>query len=173
MSESVILCEGYLDRAFWAGWLARLGCTVRKEGNQIYDAMGKPVQKGQYMYRSRSDRFVRVVPCHGKSNVRPESRQRLAQRTLRPSLTRLVVNVDPDVDTQESSAATGLRRQDIHAFVRQFDPDAAETSEGDSALDGGETLVSLVRWEAEDHDALGVPTQQTLERLVCAALVAA
>ena len=22
MSESVILCEGYYDRAFWAGWLS-------------------------------------------------------------------------------------------------------------------------------------------------------
>jgi len=27
MSESVILCEGYHDRAFWAGWLLHLGCT--------------------------------------------------------------------------------------------------------------------------------------------------
>ena len=27
MSESVILCEGYYDRAFWAGWLTHLGCT--------------------------------------------------------------------------------------------------------------------------------------------------
>ena len=27
MSESVILCEGFLDRAFWAGWLEHLGCT--------------------------------------------------------------------------------------------------------------------------------------------------
>ena len=26
MSESVIFCEGYQDRAFWAGWLESLGC---------------------------------------------------------------------------------------------------------------------------------------------------
>ena len=26
MSESVILCEGYTDRAFWKGWLTRLEC---------------------------------------------------------------------------------------------------------------------------------------------------
>ena len=27
MSEAVVLCEGFHDRAFWAGWLLRLGCT--------------------------------------------------------------------------------------------------------------------------------------------------
>ena len=27
MSESLVLCEGYHDRAFWAGWLGRLGCS--------------------------------------------------------------------------------------------------------------------------------------------------
>ncbi|MDT7815668.1 MAG: hypothetical protein QOJ42_5584 [Acidobacteriaceae bacterium] len=27
MSESVILCEGYHDRAFWDGWLRYLGCS--------------------------------------------------------------------------------------------------------------------------------------------------
>lgn len=27
MSESVIYCEGYHDRAFWMGWLGHLGCV--------------------------------------------------------------------------------------------------------------------------------------------------
>jgi hypothetical protein len=27
MSESVILCEGYHDRAFWKGWLTHLRCS--------------------------------------------------------------------------------------------------------------------------------------------------
>jgi hypothetical protein len=27
MSESVIYCEGYHDRAFWMGWLGHLGCS--------------------------------------------------------------------------------------------------------------------------------------------------
>lgn len=27
MSESVILCEGFHDRAFWDGWLTHLGCN--------------------------------------------------------------------------------------------------------------------------------------------------
>lgn len=173
MSESVILCEGYLDRAFWAGWLAHLGCTIRKERGQVYDALGRPVHKGQHMYRSRSDRFVRVVPCHGKPNVRLEARERLSQRSMRPRLTHLILNVDPDIGVDAPGGATGLRRQDVHAFVRQFDPEATERAEGDIALDAGGTLVSLVRWEAENHDLPGVPTQQTLERVVCIGLVAA
>ena len=40
-------------------------------------------------------------------------------------------------------------------------------------LFGGRTLVCLIRWEADDQVAAGLPNQQTLERLVCAALVAA
>ena len=27
MTESWILCEGYHDRGFWAGWLTYLGCS--------------------------------------------------------------------------------------------------------------------------------------------------
>ena len=33
--ESVIACEGYDDRAFWKGWLCRLGCT------DIYESSGR------------------------------------------------------------------------------------------------------------------------------------
>jgi hypothetical protein len=173
MSESVVLCEGYLDRAFWAGWFEHLGCEVPpKSGGVIQDELGRPVHKGQHMYLSASARFIRVVPCGGKPEVRREARQRLAQRTMQPQLSRLVVSVDPDVDAQEATAATGLRLQDLTALARDFDPQASETPDGDVSLDGGATLVSLVRWEAEDQDAAGVPTRQTLERLVCGSLVA-
>src|SRR5436309_2878174 len=40
-------------------------------------------------------------------------------------------------------------------------------------IDSGATKVALVRWEASDPDGPGLPQQQTLERLVCAALIAA
>lgn len=173
MSESVILCEGFLDRAFWAGWLDHLGCTIPSHRGTVCDALGRPVRKGQYMYRSRTDKFVRVVPCHGKSRIQPAARERLGQRRMRPRLTRLVINVDPDVDVSAPSAATGLTRRHVHAFVREFDRNATETADGNMVLDDGDTLVSLVRWEANDAAASGLPNQQTLERLVCAAVVAA
>lgn len=173
MSESVILCEGYLDRAFWAGWLTRLGSTISGEPGRIRDTAGRVVAKGHYLYRSKSGKDVRIVPCHGKPNIHTEARQRMTQRTMSPRLIRLVVNVDPDVDVSAPGAATGLRLQDVHAMVREFDAAATEIAEGDIALDGGTTLVSLVRWEAEGGDVEGVPTQQTLERLVCLGLATA
>ena len=40
-------------------------------------------------------------------------------------------------------------------------------------LFGGAVAVSLLRWETDDATGLGLPGQQTLERLVCAALIAA
>lgn len=174
MSESVVLCEGYLDRAFWAGWLRRLGCTIpEKADGCIRDELGRPVHGGQHMYLFKSGQYVRVVPCGGKPEVLREARQRLSQRKMKPRLTRLIINVDPDVDVHEPSAATGLRREDVLAIAREFDPQATETPKGDTALDGGATLVSLVRWETEGHHVPGVPTRQTLERLVCTALVVA
>jgi len=174
MSESVILCEGYLDRAFWAGWLRRLGCTIpEKVGGSVQDELGRPVHRGQHMYSSKNGQDVRVVPCGGKPEVLREARQRLGQRAMKPHLSRLIINVDPDVDIDEPTAATGLRPQDVLAIGREFDPKATLGSEGDTALDGGATLVSLIRWETDDDQVAGVPSRQTLERLVCTALAVA
>ena len=63
--------------------------------------------------------------------------------------------------------------KDLHALVREYDPDAVEDENGDLVLFGGATRVSLVRWDTRDVAAPGLPNQQTLERVVCAAIVAA
>lgn len=180
MSESVILCEGYHDRAFWMGWLLRLGCTDpgtppagRTNRVPIADPWGMTVTGGQFAYHSQSGRFVRVVPCHGKSRVIPAARIRLGQRNTR-ALTRLVLNVDSDLTTSSSTASSsGLKATDVLREVRAFDSSAALNADGEIEVDGGATLVSLVRWEATDPPTAGLPDQQTLERLVCAALAAA
>lgn len=54
MSESVILCEGFHDRAFWDGWLTFLGCNSDgfKPGTPGYPALdpwGDPVRRGQLL----------------------------------------------------------------------------------------------------------------------------
>jgi len=46
-------------------------------------------------------------------------------------------------------------------------------ADGEIELDGGATKVILIRWEVNDPPAPGLPDQQTLERLVSAALAAA
>jgi hypothetical protein len=85
-----------------------------------------------------------------------------------------VINVDPDVAAAITPATvSGLRVQDILQLVRTFDPSATVNPAGEIILDAGATTVSLIRWEATDPPAPGLPAQQTLERLVCAALNAA
>jgi hypothetical protein len=97
----------------------------------------------------------------------------LRERTTKPLL-RLVINVDPDVSAAgPGTGATGLRRQDVLQLALTFDRSAAFNSEGNIDVDGGATTVALVRWETNDKPAPGLPDQQTLERLVSAALVAA
>ncbi|MFH1921347.1 MAG: hypothetical protein ABIP48_15890 [Planctomycetota bacterium] len=186
MKESVILCEGYHDRAFWGGLLEHLGCTdpgkrPGKTGRaSVLDPWGDPVVRGHFGYRSKSDRFVRIFHCGGKRNVLREAQNRLReegnrvrQRASLGRLARLVITVDPDVNADGSGVETGFRQQDLRSLVSEFDSSATENTEGDILLFGGATAVSLVRWEASDPPGPGLPNQQTLERLVCAAVLAA
>jgi hypothetical protein len=180
MSESVILCEGYHDRAFWAGWLLYLGCTdpgkptpghVKRK--TVNDPWNDPViGSGQFAFLSQSGRFLRIQPCQGRTNILPAANRRLAQRTSR-AITLLVMNIDADTHADGTSVATGLRQQDVLQFILNLDPGAFLNAAGEIEIDGGATKVALVRWEASDPHVRGLPPQQTLERLVCAALVAA
>jgi hypothetical protein len=177
MSESVVLCEGFHDRAFWAGWLLDLGCTdpghtaggARKP---IVDPWKKPVIGGQFAYHSKSGRFVRVHPCHGSGNLRREARNRVSSRALE-SLLRLVVNVDSDVIVGGAAAAVGWTNQTLADLAMDADNQCASISDREYSLDGGDCTLNLVRWECADVAAAGIPAQQTLERLVTASLVAA
>jgi hypothetical protein len=177
MSESVILCEGYHDRAFWTGWLEHLGCENlgRPRGARgrirVVDPFGNPVTDGEFAFRSKTGKFVRIVPCRGKDKVLPTAESRLKDREVK-ELVRLVVNVDSDVDADgTSSAPPAVSYQAVEALLRRFG-EIEKTEHGDLLLDAGGILVSLVRWEASDPPTPGLPNQQTLERLVSAALVA-
>jgi hypothetical protein len=178
MSESVVLCEGFHDRAFWDGWLTLLGCNSSgfkpgTPGAPGVDPWGLKVGHGQFAYRSKSSRFVRVQHCKGRGNVLRLARLRLIERNTK-RLERLVINVDVDISVAGgASSATGLRQQDVLHQVQQVDPHASISASGDISVDGGATKVSLVRWETGDAPGPGLPHQQTLERLVCAALAAA
>jgi hypothetical protein len=178
MSESVILCEGFHDRAFWDGWLTFLGCKSDgfKPGTTGYpasDPWEDKVRGGQFAYRSKSDHFIRLRPCNGKSNLLHETRVRLRQRSTKP-LRQLILNVDADtIAAGTPVVATGLLQQDVLRQVQQLDPGASLNANGHIEIDGGAATVALIRWETNDPPAPGLPDQQTLERLVCAALAAA
>jgi len=169
MSESVILCEGYYDRAFWAGWLKHLGCG-KPDSNIVHDPKGSRVTGGQYGYYTPTGQFVRVVPCHGKPNIRDEARRRLEGREA-DELARLVISVDSDEMSDGTQAASpSVSDQSIEELVHRFDPDSHRTGPGRFLLDDGAVEVCVVHWRADDEPADDLPNQQTLERLVCAVL---
>jgi len=173
MSEAVVFCEGFYDRDFWGGWLEYLGCPSPVPG-KVVDSQGLPVRgQGHAGYWTKGGQFIRIVPCRGKENVLPKARRRIRARRLDPAVSRLVVCIDPDIEAGSASAATGLRAQDLLHQVRQIESGAVANADSDIDLDNGATKVSLVRWEVPGGDAPGVPRQQTLERLVCSALIAA
>lgn len=169
-TESTILCEGYYDRAFWTGCLLVAGCrdaryqvdgsTVR---GPVMDLASNQVKGGQYGFWSSTGNFVRIVPCHGKSNILPEAKSRLHRRVTHP-FRRLVLNID--ADSLPGTVGTGLQLKDVEAIVRAFDPNAALDTEGNLSLDQGTVLVNLIRWETTEPASQKLPTTQCLERLV-------
>ena len=186
MSESVVLCEGYHDRAFWAGWLGHLGLADpgqlrgQDRARPVFDPWGKQVARGQFGYYSRTAHFVRIEPCYGdvkrilqvaRARLDDES-QRQRQGAGESRLRRLVLSIDSDAEIGEPFSGKGFTPADLYSWLRQIDPAALATEDG-VALFGGVTTVSLARWEAKDDNVMGVPSRQTLERLVSAAIVAA
>ena len=175
--ESIVLCEGVHDRAFWKGWLEHLGCQDARPKlptggyGKALDPFGKDVAQGHFALRTASDAFVRIRPCNGDKGVLAELKKRLAERTTN-GLRRLVVGLDLDNDVADSAAdaeRTARLREGIEKRIRLADPTATSTGDGDFSLDGGDTIVSLVLWSAADAHTPELPRKQTLERLVCAA----
>jgi hypothetical protein len=187
MKESVILCEGYHDRSFWAALLEQLKCVdpgkrPRKESRlTIKDPRGLPVTGGQYAFSSKTEKFIRIVPCGGdKAKVLKEARARLQDDFIlfhdNPSgmrLSRLIMNIDSDVNADGSSSKTVFRRQDLLPILKEYDSDATESEHGDVALFNNALFVSLIHWETKEPVTQGIPNQETLERLVCSAILVA
>jgi hypothetical protein len=169
-SESVVFCEGYLDRAFWKGWLKHLGCTNLFETKRpVMDPWSGRVTGGEFGFLSKSGNFIRVRPCDGKSQVLPLVRNRLKGRETK-AVTSVIVNWD--ADTFDNDEAAGVApRTTLSEIVGSISPDFTKNAEGTYQIDGANpTSVYLVIWSAEDGQASGIPAKQTLERLCCAAL---
>jgi hypothetical protein len=176
-SESYVLSEGYHDRAFWRGQLLHLGCAdpgARPNGQrrEVYDPFGLPVRGGHFAFHSKSGVFIRIVPAGGKPQVPELLKTRLKESEIK-RLQRLVINVDADDhDDGSPSAGPKLTLDQLVALVRKFDADSKANADGDVEMYDGQTKISLVSWRAPDSATPGIPHQQTLERLICAALIA-
>jgi len=176
--ESYILTEGYHDRAFWSGHLLHLGCKdqgAKPNGRrrEILDPFGLPVRGGgHFAFESKSGAFIRIVPAGGKSQIPEVLRTRLRESEIK-RLRRLVVNVDSD-EHADGSPAVGERFtfEQLESLIREFDGSSKVNADGDIEIYGGETKVSLICWQAPDAGTPGIPNRQTLERLICGALMA-
>lgn len=176
-SQSIILCEGYHDRAFWQGWLLTHlgyvdpGARPGAARTDVWDPWDKKVGSGQFGFISPSGHFIRVVPCQGKQNVPSAARRYLKDRKIN-RVARVVLNVDSDSEagivpqTNASIAA-------LLALAKTVEPTAQQIDETHVALDTGSTVLSSIRWETDAAETTGVPIKQTLERLVCSAMAAA
>jgi hypothetical protein len=133
------------------------------------DPDGKEVGAGHHGYWTQSNNFIRIVPCHGDDKVMRELESVLKQRATRP-FTHLLVNLDGD---DMDGAVIRDRRHSVLDRTRKSDPNAALDSS--VIVLSGDARVVPVIWEAHDADAAieGIPCQNTLERLVCAAICAA
>lgn len=186
MSESVVLCEGYHDRAFWAGWLFHVGLTDPGQRDDcaervsVFDPWGKKVVGGQYGFLSKTGQFVRVEPCNGDiRRILKVARRRLeqvlqsrCQGATEAELRHLVLCIDADEECEEASSKKGFSLGDLRSWLCQIDS-SSESTETDVLLFGGATTVSLIRWSVDGPTPSGIPSKQTLERLVCSAIVAA
>jgi hypothetical protein len=84
----------------------------------------------------------------------------------------LVVDADTNADGTPATSIT-MTRQSITDLVRGVDQGMVEAPSGSLMIDSGATTIDLIRWEAGDPASDLLPNQQTLERLVCASIVAA
>lgn len=172
MSQSVVLCEGYHDRAFWKGWLGFLGCDDPGGSAAVYDPWGLKVNGGQYAFYSKASQFIRVQACGGRSNVLPAARARVKERDTRP-LRRLVLNVDSDADASAESSGEGeLTAHTVLNKVLKIDDKAKMTDDHQITLSDG-AIINLLHWKADDKQMDALSDKQTLERVVCASLIAA
>lgn len=175
MSERVVLCEGFRDRAFWAAWLPRLGWTDMARGRrprprfeelEVEYRVGAAsagemlsLQRGDFAFR-RGEERLRVHPCGSDDGVLKAVEPLLEVRVPRT----LVACLDSDAmaDDPDPTARRRAQVDEVLRKVRQQRP--------------GETVreVPVVVWHTPTAAGTrGVPQKQTLERLVVDCVVAA
>ena len=116
MSESVVYCEGYHDRAFWAGWLQTPGlhrsrCAAASGSNvaaATFSTRGATKWKpGNMRTIPRAEQFLRVVPC-GERTILASRRPGIDSLTTdtETALPRWCFCVDPDANAAGIASTT-------------------------------------------------------------------
>lgn len=167
--QYVILCEGYDDRSFWAGWLLYLGCEdpSNQGKKRVKDIYGKTVGSGSFLFRTPRDVVIIVKPYHGRSKLGFAVKDYIDEQGTCP-IDRLILNLDSDAEDDSGSNARDAVRGILIRHGATLDP----TSVLEADIAG--IRVSAVVWECNDEGGIpGIPRKQTLERLVAASIRAA
>ena len=170
-THRVILCEGFDDRSFWAGWLQHLDCTDPTNRGKIKarDANNRPVQgQGRYLYRTPTEHSsIEIRPYEGRSNLAKTVRDYLKIHRGSP-IDRMILSLDSDAEIGLDQSAA----DQISGIAASHDSQVQDPQREFFDLEGIKT--SAVIWECLDEDPIpGVPQKQTLERLVAASIRAA
>ncbi len=157
--ESIIVCEGYHDRAFLRGWLVHgLSCeSLERQPYGPHD--NRPLTgQGQYGFRSKSGRWLRIVPAKGDTLVSDIANTFVGQLLGNPDANVVLAwdADDKDREAQFHSWAKSAGAIETPPFYELRD-------------DGGLIRLALLVFRA-DEDADDLPVEQTLERLACAAV---
>lgn len=166
LSERIVLCEGYHDRAFLAGLFKHRGWVVP---DLKIDPWGKRWTGGQFGFVK--DRcFVRIVSCGGDSKILDKASYYLEALAVQP-WSRLVVLSDDDTLVDEPG-------QPVVSFAAFRDcvvkaHPQARIVEPRIFLQDRQAVAVLMQWRSPAVHHPRLPRKQTLERVVCSAIATA
>jgi hypothetical protein len=174
-SESIILCEGYHDRAFLRGWLLARRCEDWKDKSYPPNN-NRPVKgKGHFVFQTPEParRWVRVVPAGGDGKLLETAAIFVKEAGSRPIESIVLVWDGDDV----AGAPSVSRRDSFASWAGGLGAQPIDPSRDFRLVDNPPTVqlpiatrLSLIVWRAEDPSAPDLPDKQTLERLACAAV---
>ena len=182
----LILCEGYDDRSFLAGFLQH-HCQCKEPAPE--DRRPSKYGKGAYVFfNAGGSHEIHVLPCQSVSQVLQsfENNVRAITSGVHSEIDFLTLFTDHDTvpECQESAAAGSaspfINPQSIEGFLGRAKIKYRESGNRDvpqwqiEKVDKSQCGVALLH--VRTHDAnprKGLPSKQTLERLVCHAIAEA
>lgn len=157
-----VLCEGYNDRDFIAEYLERSGWEA-KRSTKSSPVFGN-IATGRFLFaKAESGQELLLTQCGGVSKIVPLAVSLLRLRETKPLALLLVDDEDDEFDTPGvPTGPTALRRLiELADTLKEQRPTSCETE-----LFG--VRCASVSWRS-DLQSEGLPSQQTLERMVAAA----
>jgi len=170
-SQRVVIVEGFLDRTFVAGLFeSRRHCVPLGASGKPppKDPWGIDVKGGQFALKTKSEAFVRIVPCE---NGQLDAKVKLFARGANTKpIDQLLVIPDSDLAPgEEIEGRLTSKRANLCGWCSGT-PDPSDPRRFSAP---GIATAAVGVWAAPDPVAPHLPTKQTLERLVVAAFAEA